>query len=109
MPLQPGTEAIVGAAADFLWSAALAESVESFTRSRAGLFAGAAENIHYGGAVSEDSEHNLGWTEAHKEFSALFEQQLEDFVVSQDFSQKEFVAACQVRPARAPRLRRGKG
>ena len=104
MPLQPGTEAIVGAAADFLWSAALAESVESFTRSRAGLFAGAVENIRYGGAVSEDGEHKLAWTEAHKEFSALFEQQLEDFVVSQDFSQKEFVAACQ---ARAPKLRRG--
>ena len=34
-------------------------------------------------------------TQAHNDFIALFEHQLEQFVAAQSFTQEEFVAACQ--------------
>ena len=37
----------------------------------------------------------LEWTQAHLDFQQLFEFQLEQFVGSQDFTQAQFVAACQ--------------
>ena len=34
-------------------------------------------------------------TQAHNDFIALFEHQLEQFVAGQSFTQEEFVAACE--------------
>lgn len=81
--MDPG--AIVAAAADFLWSAALIESIEAFTLNHVSMFADA----------NPDGEQRLEWTEAHRDFSALFDLQLEAFVATQPFSHEDFIAACQ--------------
>jgi hypothetical protein len=87
--LHPATEGILDAAADFLWSDEMAESLELFSSNHADLFEGAE------GMDVEEGEHRLEWTTAHKDFQQLFEFQLEQFVATQDFSTEEFVGACQ--------------
>lgn len=87
--LHPATEGILDAAAEFLWSDEMAESLESFSTNHAEMFAGAE------GMDVEDGEHRLEWTTVHKDFQELFEFQLEQFVAMQDFSTEDFVAACQ--------------
>ena len=76
---------IVATAADFLWSSALAASIEAFTANHLSMFEGSRPQ----------GEHRLEWTQAHKDFSQLFDLQLEQFVATQPFTQEEFVAACQ--------------
>lgn len=83
------TEGILDAAAEFLWSDEMAESLEAFSTNHAELFKGAE------GLDVEDGEHRLEWTTAHLDFQQLFEFQLEQFVASQEFTQEQFVAACQ--------------
>ena len=75
---------IVATAADFLWSAPLQASIETFTANHVGIFHGA--ELH--------GEHKLEWTQAHSDFSELFDVQLEAFVETQPFTREEFVAAC---------------
>ena len=84
--LNPKTEPILDVATRFLWSEEMQESTDAFTRNHVALFAG---------AEGSGGEQRLEWTEAHKEFCDLFEFQLEQFVESQDFTQQEFVDACQ--------------
>ena len=86
--LHPATEGILDAAADFLWSDEMAESLESFSTNHAEMFAG-KESMDV-----EEGEHRLEWTTAHKDFQELFEFQLEQFVATQEFSTENFVAAC---------------
>ena len=76
---------IVETAADFLWSSTLQNSIEAFTTNHVAMFRGARE-LH--------GEHRLEWTQAHRDFSELFDVQLEAFVQTQPFSREEFVAAC---------------
>lgn len=83
------TEGILEAASDFLWSDELQESLDSFSRNHAHMFADAPPDATSGG------EQKLEWTQAHIDFKQLFEFQLEQFVASQPFSQEDFLAACQ--------------
>ena len=46
--------------------------------------------------MAQDGEQRLEWTQAHIDFQQLFEHELEQFVAQQDFTQEEFLAACQV-------------
>jgi hypothetical protein len=85
--LEPRSEEILERAAEFLWSDAMAESLEAFTENHRDMFVGA----------TPDGEQRLEWTQAHIDFQQLFEHHLEQFVAQQDFAQEEFVAACQVR------------
>ena len=84
--LHPETEGILEAAADFLWSDEMAESLDTFSKNHAHLFAGAA---------FPPTEHKLEWTQAHIDFQELFEFRLETFVATQPFSSGQFLAACQ--------------
>ena len=83
------TKRILEAAAEFLWSDQLQESLDAFSRNHASMFADAPPDATSGG------EQKLEWTQAHMDFKQLFEFQLEQFVASQPFSQEEFLAACQ--------------
>jgi hypothetical protein len=76
---------IVATAADFLWSTALQDSIEAFTTNHVGMF-------HDAGKMH--GEHRLEWTQAHRDFSELFDVQLEAFVETQTFTREEFVVAC---------------
>lgn len=80
----PANEAILEAAAEFLWSAEMAASLETFSLNHKEMFIGA----------TAAGEQRLEWTQAHMDFQALFEHQLEQFVSQQDFTQAEFLAAC---------------
>ena len=82
----PRSEEILDAAAQFLWSDEMATSLEAFTENHKELFVGA----------TPDGEQKLEWTQAHLDFQQLFEHQLEQFVAQQDFTQEDFLAACQV-------------
>lgn len=82
----PRSEEILERAAQFLWSDAMATSLEAFTENHKDMFVGA----------TPDGEQKLEWTQAHIDFQQLFEHELEQFVAQQDFSQEEFLAACQV-------------
>ena len=84
--LRPGTQAIIEAAADFMWSEEMQESIDAFSTNHASMFEG-AEGV--------EGEHRLEWTQAHRDFQALFEFQLEAFVETQPFTQEDFLAACQ--------------
>ena len=82
----PRSEEILEAAAQFLWSDEMAESLDSFSANHASMFAGA----------TADGEQKLEWHQAHLDFQRLFEFQLEKFIAEQEFSQAEFEAACEV-------------
>ena len=84
--MDPPAHDIVATAADFLWSQSLLSSIESFTANHLAMFGGSAE-LH--------GEHRLEWTQAHKDFSELFDVQLEAFVATQPFTREEFVSACE--------------
>ena len=91
--LHHATEGILDAAAEFLWSEAMATSLDSFSDNHKDMFTGA----------TADGEQRLEWTQAHLDFQELFDFQLEQFVGTQDFSQEEFLFACQVRRHPTPR------
>lgn len=55
--------------------------------------------------MAQDGEQRLEWTQAHIDFQQLFEHELEQFVAQQDFSQEEFLAACQVLALRCRAVR----
>ena len=95
--LHHATEGILDAAAEFLWSEAMATSLDSFSTNHKDMFTGA----------TADGEQRLEWTQAHLDYQELFDFQLEQFVGTQDFSQEEFLFACQVRrhPTPRPRIR----
>ena len=84
--LDPSTAPILDAATKFLWNDEMQSSVDAFTRNFVPLFEG---------ATGPDGEQRLEWTEAHREFSALWEFHLESFVESQPFDAAQFVSACQ--------------
>ena len=83
--LQPSTAPILDAATKFLWSDEMQESVDSFTKNYTPLFEG---------STGPDGEQKLEWTEAHKEFSELWEFHLESFVASQPFDAEQFLVVC---------------
>jgi len=84
--MNAGSTAILEAASEFLWSEQMQDSLEAFTTNYASMFEG---------ATWPAEEQRLEWGEAHRDFQQLFELQLEQFVVVQEFSAEEFVAACQ--------------
>jgi hypothetical protein len=87
--MSPSTQPILDAAGEFLWSDELQESLDAFSKNHASMFENAPPDATEGG------EQRLEWTQAHIDFKALFEFQLEQFVATQAFSQEEFLAACQ--------------
>ena len=114
--MNSSTERILEAAAEFLWSDELQQSLDSFSKNHAPMCAPAAlcrspthfliqpaEKSSCGPGRFEDAppdattggEQRLEWTQAHIDFKQLFEFQLEQFVASQPFSQEEFLGACQ--------------
>jgi hypothetical protein len=87
--MDSSTQRILEAAAEFLWSDELQQSLDSFSKNHAAMFEDAPPDATSGG------EQKLEWTQAHLDFKQLFEFQLEQFVASQPFSQEEFLAAAQ--------------
>jgi|EP01047_Picozoa_sp_COSAG01_P060135 hypothetical protein len=91
--MNPNTQPIMDIASEFLWGAEMQDSMSAFAANYASMFVGVRR---------ADGEQRLEWTEAHKEFSELFEFQLEQFISQQEFSVEEFVDACQVTGSAAP-------
>ena len=85
--MNPNTQPIIDIASEFLWGQEMQDSMAAFAANYASMFVGVRH---------ADGEQRLEWTEAHKEFSELFEFQLEQFIGQQEFSVEEFVEACQV-------------
>ena len=88
--MNPSTEPILDAANKFLWSDEMQESMDGFASNYGEMFVGVTRQQAAGRA-----EQKLEWTEAHNEFSQLFEFHLEQFLETQPFSTEDFVAACQ--------------
>ena len=88
--MNPSTEPILDAANKFLWSDEMQESMDGFASNYGEMFVGVTRQQAAGRA-----EQMLEWTEAHNEFSQLFEFHLEQYLETQPFSTEDFVAACQ--------------
>ena len=71
--MNPHTQPILDAAAEFLWSDDLQTSLDDFCANHAPIFAG---------ATGAEGEQKLEYTQAHMDFQALFEHHLEQFVSS---------------------------
>ena len=83
--LDQATIEVLEAAGEFLWSEQLAQSLDAFVTNHASMFADATAG----------GEQRLEWTQAHGDFSEIFEMQLEQFIAGQVFSAEEFSQACQ--------------
>ena len=82
--MNPSTEPILDAANKFLWSDEMQESMDGFASNYGEMFVGVTRQQAAGRA-----EQKLEWTEAHNEFSQLFEFHLEQFLETQPFSTED--------------------
>lgn len=78
------TQAILDAAAAFLWSDETQALHNQFI----------ARHVHSFHGASLDGEQNVEWQEIYLQFVDMYEKQLEDFCTSADVELADFVEAC---------------